>query len=128
MTARLRVLLVEDKQLFSDNFQDWLHAEDVQIEIASTGTQAAERLRTAEFDLAFIDVYLPDISGPEVLTLARTAGANLPRCYAITGDGSGPTRQACIDAGFDDVLIKPIFLTKFNEIIETEKLRLKIFD
>lgn len=127
MSDRLRVLLVEDAKGFADIFQEWLHAENTQVEIAHTGMQAAERLRTAEFDLALIDVYLPDISGPEVLTLARTAGARLPRCYALTGDGSDDTRQACLDAGFDDVLVKPLFRSQFIELIETEKIRRCIF-
>ena len=127
MTDRLRVLLVDDIKLFSDIFQEWLHDEDVQVEIAHTGTQAAERLRTAKFDLAFIDYYLPDLTGPEVLTLSRTAGARLPRCYAVTGDGGEKTRQSCLDAGFDDVLIKPLLRSQFVELIDAEKTRLALF-
>ncbi len=126
-SSRLRVLLVEDTAGFSNLFDDWLKDAELEVHVAASGLDAASRLSTIPYDLAFIDVHLPDLDAVGVVRLAASAGGQMPRVYAITGDGREETRRACLDAGFIDVLVKPILRSRFVELVEVEKLRRDVF-
>ncbi len=119
----MKVLLVDDVAGFSSIFAGWLKRPDVEVDVTGSGLHAVSLMQATIYDLAFIDVHLPDLDAFGVVTSARQNGTALPRLFAITGDGRAETRQACIEAGFIDVLVKPILHSQFTELIETEMLR-----
>ena len=127
-SSAMRVLLVEDMAGFSSVFAEWLKESNLSVDIAATGIEAMECLQLNGYDLAFVDVHLPDLNGPDLMKIAAASGIVLPRCYALTGDGRDETRRRCLDAGFIDVLVKPLLHSQFVELLEIEKLRAKLFD
>jgi len=62
-----RILVVEDNEQLAGNLQDIMEDEGMEIHIAGTGTRALDMCRKTAFDLALVDIKLPDISG-DILT------------------------------------------------------------
>ena len=82
--------------------------------------EAAETMLSVRcFDLALIDLSLPDGCGVRAATIAR---ARVPKPYlvAITGWASGPLREAA-DEVFDEVLLKPVLPDRLDEVLEAAR-------
>ncbi len=120
----LRVLLVEDnainQQLAIRLLEKWGH----QVTLAVHGQEAVERLRAGEcYDIVLMDMQMPVMGGIEATRLIRTdalaqARARVP-IIAMTANAMQGDREACLDAGMDDYLSKPI-----NQVELNAKLRL----
>ncbi|WP_075217049.1 response regulator [Mongoliimonas terrestris] len=73
-----RVLVADDSRTAARAIRDAVHAFKIKTEIVTVDTGAAclEALASNTFDLAFVDLIFPDITGIEALCAARAAGAN----------------------------------------------------
>lgn len=72
--AGLRFLVIEDMSELADLMVECLRARDFEAEVASTGGAALRLLSSGSFDVALVDIDLPDISGFEVVAVATAAG------------------------------------------------------
>jgi CheY-like chemotaxis protein len=88
---------------------------------AATATEALEQANEARWDVAIIDLGLPDVDGCEVARRLRklTNGASR-RLVALTGYSDGATRAEARAAGFDDFLVKPVFPEKLAAALVPE--------
>ena len=79
------------------------------VEVADTGLGALEKIQSNNYDLIFMDIGLPDIDGLEVTKKIRALQdvkkANTP-IVALTGHMH--KRGACLTAGMQNLLIKPL--------------------
>lgn len=77
---------------------------------AGSGAAAVEALKDAPaVDLVLLDLFMPGMDGYEVLGALRTLPAlRATPIVAFTADGMKGTREACLEAGFDDYLAKPV--------------------
>jgi diguanylate cyclase (GGDEF)-like protein/PAS domain S-box-containing protein len=104
----MRVLHVEDNPVDADLTQRSLArlAPDIVLTRAATLAEASEYLRQADaFDLALVDLKLPDGSGLELLTRIREQ--NLPLAVVVlTGSGDQDAAVAALQGGADDYLTK----------------------
>ncbi len=106
------VLVVEDnefnRRLLKDNLTSW--GQDVLL--AEDGWQALRLLEQQRFDLILLDVRMPGIGGIEVATRIRRQEQermeNPVPIIAITADVDTATREACLSAGINAVLAKPV--------------------
>ncbi len=117
----LTILLAEDNeinQLMAINLlEKWGH----RVVVANSGREALAALEEESFDLALMDVQMPEMDGFKVTAAIRareqTAGRHLPivamTAHAIKGD-----RERCLAAGMDDYLSKPIQSAELFAIIE----------
>ncbi|WP_370469622.1 response regulator [Caballeronia sp. SBC2] len=109
--AGLNLLVVEDNALNRQVAEGVLRAEGAQVQLAEGGIEGVRRATTAgiPFDAVLMDIQMPDIDGFEA---TRRIRAN-PRCatlpiIAMTANASNADRQACLHAGMNDHVGKPI--------------------
>ncbi len=111
--AGMRVLLVEDNPVGALLAQTLLKREGCTVETAANGREAVEALSRAAYDLVLMDMRMPEMDGPAAATAIRARGDDTP-IVALTANAFAEDRRACLDAGMDDHLVKPL---------ETEALR-----
>ena len=102
----MRILLVEDSARVTETVGAALRARGHSV-IAAAGMRAAdEAFASQHFDVAVVDVGLPDGSGLDWCRSARRAGSELP-ILLLTARSGVSDRVAGLDAGADDYLGKP---------------------
>ncbi len=95
-----RILVIEDDAMLSELLLGVLREQGFGAEVVANGTEALQRLRTAAFDLALLDVNLPGVSGLEVLACIHAEGIPC-RVIMMTADLTPATvlqavrEQAC---------------------------------
>jgi len=93
-----------------------LRNESYAVDVAGTCADAEELLRTTDFDVACLDLGLPDGDGIDLVRrLSGDPGLRRPRrCLVLTARDAVADRVAGLDAGADDYLVKPF---AFSELV-----------
>lgn len=105
MQTTPRVLVVDDEHTITDLVGIYLQNEGYEVTLAYNGADAAREILTHEFDLAILDIMLPDIDGFELL---RTIRAN--RTYPVimlTARDAQADKIEGLSLGADDYVVKP---------------------
>ena len=100
-----RILLVEDETAIADAVLYALRAEGFAVQHSLLGQSALQLLRTGSYDLAVLDIGLPDITGFDLCRELRTF-SNLPIIF-LTARGSEIDRVLGLELGADDYMVKP---------------------
>jgi diguanylate cyclase (GGDEF)-like protein len=100
------VLVVDDDDDIRSLLALTLRHEGWDVVPARTGEEALRALREHRPAAALVDFQLPDMSGLEIIRLARAIDAELP-CIAVTGQGSERVAVEIMKAGAVDYLVKP---------------------
>ncbi|HWO22793.1 MAG TPA: response regulator, partial [Kofleriaceae bacterium] len=132
MTRAFRVLVVEDNRHVAQLLQEGLRGSSRRdfggsvsfvFRHAEDGRAAIEILRTERFDALIIDVYLPIIEGPKVISQARTElGLEALPIIAVSAGGE-PARRMALEAGANVFLDKPM---RLRQVIDTMQRLLNI--
>lgn len=112
-----RILLVDDDDTITTLFQLILQNAGYQVDIALTGQQALEKLEETDYQVAILDIILPDIKGEEIARKIRKQNDDI-RFIIITGHSEIDDSVEAIDVGIDDILLKPI---EPDELLRTIK-------
>lgn len=102
-----RLLLVEDDPVSSGFLRIALETLPASVDCCASGEAALALASARAYDLALIDLNLPDGSGSELLASLRHNQHDLP-ALAHTAELSAQTRRELRDNGFLDVLAKPL--------------------
>lgn len=100
-----RILLVEDEGAIAQTIEFALRAEGFDTTHALTGHDALRQAASAAFDLAILDVGLPDIDGFALCRELRR-GRDLPVIF-LTGRNAEAERVLGLELGADDYVAKP---------------------
>ena len=112
----MNVLIVDDNEAAADLLQELLSLQDHTARCTYSGTQALEACAGEIFDVALVDITLPDLPGTEVARRLR-ASARPPLLVAVTGLSSQDAGAS--EAGlFDHHLQKPIDFDALDRILE----------
>jgi DNA-binding response OmpR family regulator len=105
----VRVLLLEDDADLAEVVALGLRNESYAVDVATTYAEADEFLRTTDYDVACLDLGLPDGDGLELIRgLGGDTGLRRPRrSLVLTARDAVTDRVAGLDAGADDYLVKP---------------------
>jgi two-component system, OmpR family, copper resistance phosphate regulon response regulator CusR len=102
----MRVLIVEDDPDLADFLARALREAAWAADLVRTGAAATAALAVTDYDLAILDLGLPDSDGAEVCRRYRGGGGRTPILMLTARDGLGD-RVGGLDAGADDYLTKP---------------------
>jgi two-component system, OmpR family, response regulator MprA len=107
----MTILVVDDEAAVRDALRRALELEGYEVELATDGLEALERLETAvaEPDAVVLDILMPGVDGLEVCRRLRRAGRRLP-VLMLTARAEVSDRVEGLDAGADDYVVKPFAL------------------
>jgi CheY-like chemotaxis protein len=125
--ASLSVLVAEDNEINALLARALLHRLGHSPVVVGNGGLAVEAFTAAAqagvpYDLVLMDVHMPELDGLEAARRIRTAEAamQLPRTriVALTANAFGEDRDACLAAGMDNFLVKPLDGDRLAEALE----------
>ena len=108
----MKILVIEDNPRLSIKIKQQLQKWYI-VEVASTGDEALERVASDSFDLALLDLGLPDISGLDVCKQIRRINSSLP-ILILTGVDTTSSRVELLDSGADDYMTKPFDVSELR--------------
>lgn len=114
-----RILLVEDDMISQAYFQAVLDALPATVDAVSSQACALARGDALRHDLWLIDLSLPDGSGIELLRRLQARWPQSPPALAHTADADPAVRLPALQAGFRDVLVKPLATAELSAAVRT---------
>ena len=106
--AGQRILLAEDNPVNREVAQDLLHLVGLVVETAWDGGRAVEMALSRPYDLILMDVQMPVMDGTEATRAIRQRDGEGTPIIAMTANAFAEDRQACLDAGMNDHVGKPV--------------------
>ena len=114
--AKPRILIVDDEPSMRDMLRIVMRRDGFDVEVAANGKEAIELLKRERIDLLLSDIRMPDVSGVEVLRVAKEANRDIV-AFMMTAFASTDTAVEAMRLGAVDYFTKP-----FN----MDELRLKV--
>ena len=104
-----RVLIADDNRINQELATELLRLVDLQVEVADNGRIAVDMARRGGFDLVLMDMQMPEMDGLEATRLIRTVPElDSTPIVAMTASAFGADRDACLAAGMNDHIGKPV--------------------
>jgi DNA-binding NtrC family response regulator len=124
--VRPRVLVVDDDAALRYMLREALDEADLEVELASDGQEALDRLQKGRYDLVLSDLRMPRVDGLALLAASRALHP-APRLILMTAHGSERLAVDAMKQGAWDYLRKPFELDELravvNRAVETARLR-----
>ena len=127
--ANVRILLAEDNEANQLVAVGFLHKLGLKADVVGNGSEAVNALISKEYDLVFMDVQMPVMDGFAATSLIRDprSGVRNPAVtiVAMTANAMMGDREACLAAGMNDYISKPITAQTLSQVIQKWTTRLK---
>jgi len=116
---QIKALYIEDDPINRLVVKDMLGVVGIGYEEGVDGPDGIAKLEHDEFDIVLVDLRMPGIDGLEVTRRIRARSdskATIP-IVVITADTGAGIKQACVDAGAQDMLLKPVAMQPLIDAI-----------
>lgn len=125
-----KVLIVDDVRVNLVVAQALLKQTQIQIDTASNGQEAVNKIRENKYDIVLLDHMMPQMDGLETLEIIKNENPECDTVFiALTANAVSGASQMYINAGFDDYISKPIegkmLEKKMIKWLAKEKVHLK---
>lgn len=111
-------LVVEDNQVNQRIVASMLRALGHRSRVVSNGKEALTAVEEERFDLVLMDCQMPEMNGLEATSIIRNSHSSeqLP-IVALSANVFASDREACLDAGMDDFLFKPLHIEELDQCV-----------
>ena len=118
--APLNVLIADDNATNRLVLSSLLRNAGHQVHEAEDGQSFLQAIEAGSYDLALVDMHMPDMSGLEVYQMYQYAhlGQRLVPFVIVTADVTETTREQCRQMGIEHVIAKPVTPERLQEVIE----------
>lgn len=116
-----KILVIDDDKYILCIFSRILQKHGYIVDTAETGQEALEKIDTQNYNLALIDVKLPDTEGPDLLARIHSINPEMMK-IVITGFPSLEDATKVMDQGATAYLVKPI---KSEELVNLINEKMK---
>ena len=122
MDKHAKILVVDDDENIRNTMKTILEDEGYFVDLAANGSEAIQKTKKTAYNIALLDIRLPDMEGVELLKLIKDA---VPRTRKImvTGYPSMQNAIAALNKNADAYLIKPIDI---ENLLNTVKEQLQL--
>ena len=121
MTEPARILVIDDDDSVRKVLVSALEDEGYQVDVAETGKRAIEKSQAKFYNLALIDIRLPDMEGTKLLSDLKETTPKMVKII-ITGYPSLQNAIQAVRKGANDYVVKPF---KMENVLDTVKQNLK---
>ena len=123
--TKIKVLVAEDEVHLGQILSNFLTGRGYAVQTVTDGRAALELLRAEAYDVALLDIVMPELDGLEVLKQVR-ADADPPEVIIITGNGTIETAISAMKLGAYDYMAKPYRMAEIDVLVRRawEKRRL----
>jgi DNA-binding NtrC family response regulator len=123
-----RILIVDDETAFLESVTRMLRLERYDgITAVSRGGDALAKIATHPFDVAFLDVCMPEMDGLELLKAIKERSPGT-ECVMLTANESIPTVIRAVRLGAYDYLVKPILPEQLSQALERALERRRLLE
>src|SRR5437763_4147909 len=125
MSRKIRVLVVDDNEVFRDLVVDQLSEFEIEATSLASGEEALKSLKKTDYDVVLLDIKMTGISGLDALRQIRQM-EDAPEVIMLTADTSLSTGIEAMRLGAYDYLTKPTTLDEMEAVVlkADEKRRL----
>ena len=118
-TGRHHILVIEDNEINRFLLEDMLTGLGHEVTAASGGEEGLQKITDGLFDLIISDISMPDVDGMDVIRRARAEHlADDTDIVALTAHAAAEDHARIMDAGFAEVLTKPVGRAELAALIE----------
>ena len=116
----LKILIAEDEDINAMVLTSFLQDAGHQTKRVLNGAQAVEELAQNTYDIAFMDMRMPEMNGLDAAITWRAQEADDQHVpiIALTANATTDDREACLKAGMDDFITKPISPEQLSSAIK----------
>jgi DNA-binding NtrC family response regulator len=118
-----RILVVDDDESIRKTMKAILEDEGYIVDLAATGSEAIQKTKEKAYNIALLDIRLPDMEGVELLKLIKDTVPHT-RKIMVTGYPSMQNAVAALNKNADAYLIKPVNVEKLLNTVK-EQLQLQ---
>lgn len=121
MVERARILVVDDDESIRKAISTILEEKGYEVDTAESGREAIEKTHSGFYNLALIDIRLPDMEGTELLMRIKETTPRMVKII-VTGFPSLQNAMDAVNRSADAYVIKPV---RIDDLLETISVHLE---
>ena len=120
--SNVRLLLIEDNEVNQQVALGLLKKLGYKADVTNNGAEAVNALMTKDYELVFMDIQMPVMDGFEATRRIRNPQSGVRnsqvKIIAMTANAMKGDREACLNAGMDDYISKPVTAQALNKVLQ----------
>ncbi|MCW4028646.1 MAG: response regulator [Candidatus Bathyarchaeota archaeon] len=119
MVKKARILVADDDETIRTTMKAILQDEGYEVDLAGTGKEAIQRSNEKTYNIALLDIRLPDMEGIELLKLLKDSVPRM-RKVMVTGYPSMQNAIAALNKSADAYIVKPVDVDKLLNTVKEQ--------